>query len=227
VHALSLVFPHTQGLLAVDWDVSCASTARSGKSLQPLEDVDSSPGGGEGFDASDSDEYEASEASEDGLGDEQFDAEEEEERERRREEEREHHLAEALLLDKRRQFGWIEPIDTHSFVRESFKPHADEAALKAMEESVHAWLEQEGYDDDEYDDEDNDDDDDDEYDDDDDDNEDEDEDEDDMPILHDSTTTRREVMGEAVVAGLESLKKRLLAAGAKPADFRLLICFGG
>ena len=32
-------------------------------------------------------------------------------------------------------------------------------------------------------------------------------------------------MGEGVCAALEALEEKMLAAGAVPADFRLLICF--
>ena len=37
--------------------------------------------------------------------------------------------------------------------------------------------------------------------------------------------TRRDVMGDSICAGLGELEERMLAAGANPADFRLLICF--
>ena len=38
-------------------------------------------------------------------------------------------------------------------------------------------------------------------------------------------TTRRSIMGEGVCGALEALEEKMLAAGAVPADFRLLICF--
>ena len=38
-------------------------------------------------------------------------------------------------------------------------------------------------------------------------------------------TTRRSIIGEGVCAALEALEEKMLAAGAVPADFRLLICF--